>query len=92
MFDPGIDEAVEIEEEKVAHVVQKLMDLDELMPRSSWAHLVTELDTQHEKVDESTIYCGYGCKNTKTRKKGKEEEERATSNAPYIRLSDVCQV
>ena len=40
MFDPGIDEAVEIKEEKVAHVVQKLMDLAELMPRSSWAHLL----------------------------------------------------
>jgi hypothetical protein len=40
VFDPGIDEAVEIEEEKVAHLVQKLMDLDELMPRSSWAHLL----------------------------------------------------
>ena len=40
VFDPGIDEAVEIEEEKVAHVVQKLMDLDELLPRSSWAHLL----------------------------------------------------
>ena len=30
---------------------------------------VTELDTQHEKVDENTIYCGYGSKNTKTKKK-----------------------
>jgi len=52
---------------------------------------VTELDMQHEKVDESTIYCGYGCKNTKTRRKGKEEEQ-AASNAPYIRLGDVCQM
>lgn len=42
MFDPGIDEEAEIEEQKVAHVVQKLMDLDELMPHSSWAHLLFE--------------------------------------------------
>ena len=40
MFDPGIDEVVEIEEEKAVYVVQKLMDLDELMPYSSWVHLL----------------------------------------------------
>ena len=38
----GIDEEVEIEEQKVAHVVQRLMDLDELMPHSSWVHLLFE--------------------------------------------------
>jgi hypothetical protein len=27
VFDPGIDKVVEIEKEKVAHVVQKLIDL-----------------------------------------------------------------
>ena len=42
VFDPGSDEEVEVEEQRVAHVVQKLMDLDELMPRSSWAHLLFE--------------------------------------------------
>jgi len=40
VFDPGIDEVVEIEEEKAVYVVQKLMDLDELMPYSSWVHLL----------------------------------------------------
>ena len=39
-----------------------------------WDSGVTELDTQHEKVDENTIYCGYGSKNTKTRRKGKEKK------------------
>jgi len=41
VFDLGIEE-VEVEEQKVAHVVQMLMDLDELMPRSSSVHLLFE--------------------------------------------------
>ena len=41
VFDLEI-EAVEVEEQKVAHVVQTLMDLDELMPRSSSVHLLFE--------------------------------------------------
>jgi hypothetical protein len=41
VFDLGIEE-VEVEEQKVAHVVQTLMDLDELMPRSSSVHLLFE--------------------------------------------------
>ncbi len=40
MFNPRIDEVVKIEEEKAAHIIQKLMDLDELMPYSSWVHLL----------------------------------------------------
>ena len=41
VFDLGIEE-VEVEEQKVAHVVQTLMDLDELMPHSSSVHLLFE--------------------------------------------------
>lgn len=39
MFDPGFDARAEIEERKVAHIVQKLMDFGELKPHSSWVHL-----------------------------------------------------
>ena len=51
---------------------------------------VMELDTQHEKVDESTIYCGYGCKNTETRKreKKKKNEQPVTPHWQVQLMSD----
>jgi hypothetical protein len=35
----------------VVQVVQKLMDLDELMPHSSWAHLLFEQEAALEQID-----------------------------------------
>jgi len=61
MFDLGIAGEVEIEEEKVAQVVQKLMDLDELMLHSFLENLLVEQEEAPEQIDaaleidESTV-------------------------------------